>query len=101
MDFVQGYGDTSRRGRVEESPGGQVHECGIYQLRKKSRSPRAQALWEIIFRRRALDLRSLSKRPYIVYIIAVARGGQQDHARIPKLVEQTHNDSNSLRNNKS
>jgi len=41
------YGDTIRRGPVEESPGGQIYEEEIYKLRKRSGSPRSQAIWEI------------------------------------------------------
>ena len=48
VDQAEGtYGDTIRRGPVEESPGGQIYEEEIYKLRKRSGSPRSQAIWEI------------------------------------------------------
>ena len=48
IDHAEGtYGDTVRRGLMEESPGGQIYEEEIYKLRKRSGSPRSQAIWEI------------------------------------------------------
>lgn len=48
VDQAEGtYGDTIRRGPVEESPGGLIYEEEIYKLRKRSGSPRSQAIWEI------------------------------------------------------
>ena len=48
VDHAEGtYGDTIRRRLMEESPGGQIYEEEIYKLRKRSGSPRSQAIWEI------------------------------------------------------
>ena len=84
---------------MEESPGGQIHEGGIYQLRKESRlSSRSGSLGNYNQDERARPPFPLQKAVYCLHYCC-SRGGQQDQARIPKPLEQTHNDSDSLHNN--